>query len=60
MILAFIIAFILSRALFAAVGFQYRVFRDPFNPVKLAIDLGVWIALYLAALWGLNRVFDRR
>lgn len=40
-----------SRAVFAAFGFEYHLFTDPFDVTKLVIDLGVFIALFLLASW---------
>jgi hypothetical protein len=42
---AFIIAYIGSRAIFAAFDFQYAVFSEPLNVGKLIIDFGVFAVL---------------
>jgi hypothetical protein len=55
-IVAAIIAAVLTNVIFAAVGFRYRWFRDPFDVVKLAIDLATWIVVYTLSLWAVNRV----
>jgi hypothetical protein len=45
----FVIAWVVSRIAFAAAGFSYNVFSDPFNFGKLIIDLAVF-----GSLWGLG------
>ena len=52
---AFCIAFAASRMLFAAAGFHYDLLVEPFSPAKLAIDFGVWVAIYMLALRILTR-----
>lgn len=59
-LLPFLIAYVASRAIFAAFGFHYNVFGDHFDAGKLLIDLGVWTAVYLAAVCGLKRLPGRR
>ncbi len=54
-LLAAVIAYVLSQLIFAAVGFRYRLFGDPFDAGKLAIDLGTPAALYFLTLWLLSR-----
>ena len=50
-VLAVIVAYIGSRAVFAAFDFNYAVFREPFNVGKLIIDLGVFMALFGGCYW---------
>lgn len=50
-VLSAIVAYIGSRALFAAFDFNYDVFSDPFNVGKLIIDIGVFLALFYGCLW---------
>lgn len=55
-LLAFTVAYVGSRAIFAATGFRYRLFGEPFDLGKLLIDFGTWAALFLAAMWVLRRL----
>ena len=50
-LLALIVAYIGSRAIFAAFDFNYAVFREPFNVGKLIIDFGVFVALFGGCYW---------
>jgi len=50
-VLSAIVAYIGSRAIFAASDFHYGVFSDPFNVGKLIIDLGVFLALFYGCYW---------
>ena len=59
-LLALVIAFVVSRALFAAVGFDYDLFSDRFDLRKLAIDFGVWAIVCAATLLVLDRVATSR
>lgn len=54
-LLAFAIAYVVSRAIFAAFGFHYNVFREPLNLGKLAIDFGVWVLVFGSTVWMLQR-----
>ena len=49
-------AFIASKLIFVAAGFHYRPLKDPFDIVKLVIDVGTWAVLYTLILWLVNRV----
>jgi hypothetical protein len=44
---AFVVAAVVSRIAFRSVGFHYNPFSDPIDAKKFAIDLAVWLALYL-------------
>ncbi|MCK9995430.1 MAG: hypothetical protein KAH56_04015 [Candidatus Krumholzibacteria bacterium] len=50
-VLAVIVAYIGSRAIFAAFDFNYAVFSEPFNVGKLIIDFGVFMALFGGCIW---------
>ena len=50
-VLAAIVAYIGSRAIFAAFDFNYAVFREPFNVGKLIVDIGVFAALFGGCYW---------
>jgi hypothetical protein len=52
---AFIIAYIGSRAIFAAFDFQYAVFSEPLNVGKLIIDFGVFAVLLGGSYWLLGK-----
>ena len=54
-LLAFGIAYVVSRAILAAMGFRYNVFRDPLSLGKLAIDFGVWVLVFGSTVWMLER-----
>ena len=58
--LSFAIAYVASRIIFAAAGFTYNMFSDPFNLGKLIIDFGVWGVLYTLSYFVLARVLGRR
>ena len=49
--LAILVAYIGSRAIFAAFDFNYAVFSDPFNVGKLIIDFGVFAVLFGGCYW---------
>jgi hypothetical protein len=53
--LAFSVAWVVSRTLFAAANFHYDPFTDGFNPAKLAIDFGVWVMIYMVMFRALSR-----
>lgn len=55
-LLAFTVAYLGSRAIFAATGFRYQLFGEPFDAGKLLVDFGTWAALFLAAMWVLRRL----
>lgn len=61
-VLSAIVAYIGSRALFAAFDFNYGVFGDPFNVGKLIIDVGAFLALFYGCHWllGLKRTLKRK
>lgn len=44
-LLAVLVAYLGSRAIFAAFDFHYDVFREPFDVGKLVIDFGVFAIL---------------
>ncbi len=50
-VLAIIVAYIGSRAIFAAFDFNYAVFREPFNVGKLIVDFGVFAVLFGGCYW---------
>lgn len=50
-VLAALVAYIGSRAVFAAFDFNYAVLSDPFNVGKLVIDIGVFMVLYIGCYW---------
>ena len=56
-VLAAIVAYIGSRAIFAAFDFNYAIFSEPLDVGKLIIDLGVFMALFGGCYWllGLKR-----
>jgi hypothetical protein len=54
-VLAFCVAFGVSRTLFAAADFHYDLFTDPFSAWKFAIDFGVWVMLYMVVFRALSR-----
>jgi uncharacterized membrane-anchored protein len=58
-VLAFCVAFGVSRTLFAAAGFHYDMFTEPFNIGKLAVDFGVWVMLYMVVFRILTRAANR-
>ena len=49
--IAFVVAHLGSEKLFANFGFEYNLFLDPFDIIKLGIDTGVfavlWVSTYL-------------
>jgi hypothetical protein len=55
-LLATLVVLAVSRALHAAFGFRYNVFRDPFDLGKLAIDLGVWAMAFTVSAFVLDRI----
>ena len=57
---AFLIAYFGARAIFAAFGFQYRVFHDAFDIGKLIIDFGVYAVLFAGSYWLIGRVKPRK
>ncbi len=59
-VVALVIASFASRALFAAVGFSYNLFSDPFDPVKLIIDFGTLLALFALSLFVLVRALGSK
>jgi hypothetical protein len=58
--LSFVIAYVASHIIFAAAGFTYNIFSDPFNLGKLVIDFGVWGVLYALSYFVLARVLGPR
>jgi hypothetical protein len=56
-VLSVIVAYLGSRAIFAAFDFSYAVFREPFDVGKLIIDFGVFVVLFAGCYWllGLRR-----
>jgi hypothetical protein len=59
-LLAVAIAYVVSRALFAALGFHYNVFGEPFDLSKFAVDFGVWILVFASTVWLLDRFESTR
>ena len=61
-VLSAIVAYLGSRAIFAAFGFSYDVFGEPFNVAKLIIDVGVFLALFYGCYWllGLKRALNTK
>ena len=57
---AIVIAYVVSRILFAAAGFSYDIFSEPFDLGRLVVDLGVWGVLYVLSYWALARVLGRK
>lgn len=57
--LSFVVAYIVSRITFAATGFDYDLFSEPFDLGKLLVDFGVWGALYALSYSVLARVLGR-
>jgi hypothetical protein len=55
-LLAIVIAYIGSRAIFAAFEFNYAVFGEPFNFGKLIIDFGVFAIVFGGCYWLLGCV----
>lgn len=47
--LSVIIAYVGSRVLFALTDFHYDLWRDPFDVVKLLIDIAVFGGIYVVA-----------
>ncbi len=58
--LAALIAYVGSRATFKLIDFKYAIFTDHFDVKNVAIDLGVFCAIYIAAFWLLARLFTSR
>ncbi|WP_353267936.1 hypothetical protein [Gemmatimonas sp.] len=54
-VVAVLITWLLKRLVFAAVGFHYAVFSEPFSATKLAVDFGTWVAIYASVWWLLAR-----
>ena len=50
-VLAALVAYIGSRAIFAAFDFNYDVLSDPLNVGKLIIDIGVFVVLFQGCYW---------
>ena len=50
-VLAVLVAYLGSRAIFAAFDFKYAVFSEPFNVGKLIIDFGVFAILLGGCYW---------
>jgi len=46
-LLIFGMAYVVSRVIFKLVGWDYNLFRDPFDAVKLAIDMVAWVVVYV-------------
>ena len=45
---AAIFALLFTRLVFHAIGFHYNPFREPFELGLLLIDIGMWVAWYIA------------
>jgi len=50
-LIPFLIAYLGSKLIFSFFGFKYDVFSEPFDLIKLSIDLAVFIALFTLAEW---------
>ena len=59
-LLAFVISYIVSRGIFAAAGFRYDIFEEPFSIGKLLIDFGVWCIVYGISYVLLERARGRK
>ncbi len=46
-LVAVIVAFVVSRLIFAAFHFHYNLFTDPFDIVKFLIDFGTWAGVFM-------------
>lgn len=55
-LMALAVAYIASRAIFAAFDFEYAVFREPFDFGKLVIDFGVFAILLAGCHWLFGRI----
>ena len=58
--LSVVIAYVASRIVFAAAGFNYNIFSDPFDLGKLVVDVGVWVVLYALIYSLVSRALGRR
>ena len=58
--LSLVVAYIASRVIFAAAGFTYNIFSDPFDLGKLVVDFGAWVVLYALSYLVFARVFGRK
>jgi len=54
-LVAVVLAYVTSRVVFGLFEFQYRPFDESFDLGKLAIDLGVFVVLYV----GFERLLRR-
>ena len=57
-IVPFSFAFIGSKVVFRYFDFQYLIFSEPFNLVKLVIDLGVFVLFYFIGLFIYRIIFE--
>jgi hypothetical protein len=55
-IISAVAAYAISKLVFSQFGFEYRVFKDPFDLSKFAIDLGVYTVLFIGFYRILNWV----
>ena len=55
-ILTVVLAYAASKAVFALFDFQYSPIGDPFSASKLAIDLGVFVVLFVGFDWLLGHL----
>lgn len=46
-LIPFLIAYLGSKLIFSYFNFNYAVFSDPFDLIKLLIDISVFIALFV-------------
>jgi hypothetical protein len=58
--LSCVLAYVASKVAFALTGFQYSPISDPFHAGKLAIDIGVFVALFVGFNWLLGRLSSFR
>ncbi len=58
-VVSFLAAMIGSRVIFNYFGFQYSVFEDPFDLMKFAIDMGVFLFLFVSSSWLFDFVSER-
>jgi len=58
--LSWVVAYVVSRIIFALFDFSYNVFTEPFNIIKFVIDFGVWAAIYAISYFVLARVLGSK
>jgi len=55
-LVAFIVGYIGSKAVFALVGFHYSPFTERFHIGKLVVDIGVFAFFFGGAYWLFGRL----